>query len=229
MKTLYILISESLIGTHSNHNLKECVQSFCINIPINVKQSSDQKDSYINNTSLKDNDVFIDVMNCYKENNSNGVKVYFIIGFDADIQGEYMANVFKDELLEAGIDEKMICRMPFADGGYVALQDFKSVQAYIDYKGLEADFLNFVKRYNTKNEANLPLMNFRKILAIKELSQNADEDFNVENNDGNSTFTFIVNTLSKNATSSKKIEKINNVIEAIWLTITTLEIYTQIP
>ena len=80
MKTLYILISESLIGTHSNHNLKECVQSFCINIPINVKQSSDQKDSYINNTSLTDNDVFIDVMNCYKENNSNGVKVYFIIG-----------------------------------------------------------------------------------------------------------------------------------------------------
>ena len=117
MKTLYILISESLIGTHSNHNLKECVQSFCINIPINVKQSSDQKDSYINNTSLKDNDVFVDVMNCYKENNSNGVKVYFIIGFDADIQGEYMANVFKDELLEAGIDEKMIFRMPFADGG----------------------------------------------------------------------------------------------------------------
>jgi len=94
-------------------------------------------------------------------------------------------------------------------------QLFQFLQAYIDYKGLEADFLSFVKRYNTKNEANLPLMNFRKILAIKELSQNADEDFNVENNDGNSTFTFIVNTLSKNATSSKKIEKTNNVIEAI--------------
>ena len=215
MRTLYILISESLIGTHSNHNLDECVQSFCINIPINVKQSSNQKDSYINNTSLKDNNVFVDVINCYKENNSNGVKVYFIIGFDADIQGEYMANVFKDELLEAGIDEKMIFRMPFAEGGYVALQDFKSVQAYIDYKGLEADFLSFVKRYNMKNEASLPLMNFRKILAIKELALNADKDFIVENNDGNSTFTFIVNTLSNNTTSSKKIEKRNTIIEAI--------------
>jgi hypothetical protein len=215
MRTLYILISESLIGTHSNHNLDECVQSFCINIPINVKQSSNQKDSYINNTSLKDNNVFVDVINCYKKNNSNGVKVYFIIGFDADIQGEYMANVFKDELLEAGIDEKIIFRMPFAEGGYVALQDFKSVQAYIDYKGLEADFLSFVKRYNMKNEASLPLMNFRKILAIKELALNADKDFIVENNDGNSTFTFIVNTLSNNTTSSKKIEKRNTIIEAI--------------
>jgi|GEM_PF-1916609 hypothetical protein len=215
MKTLYILISESLIGTHSNHNLDECVQSFCINIPINVKQSSDQKNSYINNTSLKDNDVFVDAVNCYKENNSNGVKVYFIIGFDADIQGEYMANVFKEELLEAGIDGKIIFRMPFADGGYVALQDFKSVQAYIDYKGLEADFLNFIKRYNMKNEVSLPLMSFRKILAIKELALNADKDFVVENNDGNSTFTFILNTLSKNTTSSKKIEKRNTIIEAI--------------
>ena len=199
MKTLYILISESLIGTHSNHNLDECVQSFCINIPINVKQSSDQKNSYINNTSLKDNDVFVDAVNCYKEN----------------IQGEYMANVFKEELLEAGIDGKIIFRMPFADGGYVALQDFKSVQAYIDYKGLEADFLNFIKRYNMKNEVSLPLMSFRKILAIKELALNADKDFVVENNDGNSTFTFILNTLSKNTTSSKKIEKRNTIIEAI--------------
>lgn len=215
MKILYILISESLIGTHSNHNLDECVQSFCINIPINVKQSSHKKNDYINNTSLKDNDVFLDVVNCYKENNAKGVKVYFLVGFDADIQGEYMANVFKDELLEAGIDEKIIFRMPFADGGYVALQDFKSVQAYIDYKGLEADFLNLLRRYNMKNEAQLPLMNFRKILAIKELALNADKDFIVENNDGNSTFTFILNTLSNNTTSSKKIEKRNTIIEAI--------------
>lgn len=199
MKILYFLVSESTIGTHLNCN-EENVIFVEMKIPMNVKNLNNE---FINNTSLSDNKNFqllVEGFNFYKNQYD---EIYVLVGFDADIQGEYMANTLRDELIFFGIDKNKIIRMPFCGDNYFALSDFMNIRDYINYKGLEDKFLKFLKKHNSKNEQKVELMSFRKIISLLELNANKGKDFSVRQ-DGTNTFTYITNCLYKNSIASKE-------------------------
>lgn len=205
MKTIYFLISESLIGSHCSNELEEEVFFFDMSIPVNVK--FDQTEGrFINNTTLEENKHFKNIIKKYNENKDKA-QIFFLVGFDVDIQGEYMANVLRDELLKQEIDINTIFRTPLMDGEYLAIQEFKSIDSYLNYKGLELKFAMFLRQYNSKNKKNIPIMSFRKLLSLKKLSQEKGKNFAVKNNQGTSTFTYITNRLNKDYTSSKEKKK----------------------
>lgn len=213
MKSFFILISESLVASHSNHELNQKVVIFDMKIPLNVKQT-EEPGIYQNNTKLSDNEVFKEILKTRDEALVNGYeKVYFLVGFDVDLQGEYMASVLREELLSAGIDDDAIFRMPFVEDEYIMLQEFRPVEDFINYKGLEADFSAAIKRHNKSNNDNLPFMSFRKLMSLKILSEKKDSTFQIINNEGNSTFTYIINRMNNNKTSAGTKHKWVTIVE----------------
>lgn len=198
MKNLFFLISESTIGTHLKQE-DENVIFVEMKIPLNLKKTSD---GYVNNTSLKNNENFIFLLNGAKTYEYDNI--YFIIGFDADLQGEYMSNVLRDELLLNGIKETNIIRMPFCGDNYLAISNFMDLKDFMFFKGLENKFLAYLKKHNSNNKSNqVEVMSFRKIISLLELYENKESEFDISNS-GTNTFTYITNKLYKNSIASKE-------------------------
>lgn len=211
-RNIYILISESLVGTHSENPDFENIRYFEMKIPVNVNFNI--KDSkYKNNTSLQKNSTFLDMLDFYNECQKKLYNVYFLVGFDIDLQGEYMSITLRDNLIRAGIDEKIIFRIPFYEGNYLAVQEFRNIQEFLEYKGIDAEFQREIKEYNkgVSEDEKLDVMSIKKMMSIIDLHENRGKKFKV-NRFGNSTFTYLTNKLHNNKTSSgvkdKWIQKI---------------------
>lgn len=191
-KTLVILISESLIGTHTELKNKEDIAFFEMRIPVNIKYDNKLK-KWVNNSSLTSNQTFINILELFNSKKDE-YDIFFLVGFDCDMQGEYMSFVLKEHLMKNGIDEKYIFRMPFVEGEYIALTNFKNLDDFFYIKGIENKFMSFLKGINNSSSFKLPIMSIGKILALKELSENKNVLF--ETNSGNSTFTYITSKLT---------------------------------
>jgi len=195
----YILVSESLIGSHyANPEPGEKVVYFDMHIPCNVRRD-EQSGAAVNNTNLGENAQFITVVAAYNDALAFG-DAYILVAFDCDIQGEYMATTLRDELVRHGVSEKNIVRVPFIGGQYLTMQNFKDIQALLDYRLLNLEFMNLLRKHH------LPAMSIKKAMALRELREHPKE-FSINNNDGTSTFTYIVNVLNKNLTAKPWINE----------------------
>lgn len=199
--TEYFLISESTTGAHLVESVEndEKITTYSMNIPLNVKFDENQK-KYINNTNISQMSEFKELLADYKIAKSNNHEVYFLIGFDGDGQGEYMSNVLRDALLENNISEDKIFRIPFFEDEYLTVSDFKNIDNFLYFNGLNQEFMNYLKTKKMK------VLTINQALAINKLATTAkyNKEFKVINNIGTSTFTFITNSLN-----SKKQEMQN--------------------
>ena len=147
--TEYFLISESTTGAHLVESVEndEKITTYSMNIPLNVKFDENQK-KYINNTNISQMSEFKELLADYKIAKSNNHEVYFLVGFDGDGQGEYMSNVLRDALLENNISEDKIFRIPFFEDEYLTVSDFKNIDDFLYFNGLNQEFMNYLKTKN---------------------------------------------------------------------------------
>ena len=199
--TEYFLISESTTGAHLVESVEndEKITTYSMNIPLNVKFDESEK-KYINNTNILRMSEFKELLADYKIAKSNNHEVYFLIGFDGDGQGEYMASVLREALLECDIPNDKIFRTPFVEDEYFTGCVFKYIDDFLHFNGLNQEFMNYLKIKKMK------VLTINQALAINKLATTAknNKEFIVVNNSGTSTFTFITNYLN-----SKKQETQN--------------------
>ena len=199
-KNCYIVVSESSLGSHTNVPNLEHFIFYSMTIPLNLLQDKESEEKkYKNNTKLGENAKLLDMASKYAELKKKYDNVYFLIGFDADIQGEYMAYALKEALLLEGVKENDIFRMPFCATHYLVLAEFKDMQNYMDFKGLEREFTEYIKRHNKKNGTKLPYLSLNKVLGMEKIYSYAKnkKQVRVLNNEKTNIFTYIVNHLQK--------------------------------
>lgn len=205
-KDFLILISESQMAAHNAFPDKIDLCFISMNIPLNIKRN---ENFYTNGTQNLDNKEFAEIMHKYNSNKDKYKNIYIWIGFDADEQGEYMAMTLRDILVKNGISETQLLRTPFCSDKYIIAQDFKDMQAFLNFKGLEREFINYVRAHNAKCRKHLPTnLSLKKLISIRKLSNNANTNpknpktFKVLSNTENNTVTYITNFLKNKNTKN---------------------------
>lgn len=187
----YILVSESTVGFHALYD----ENIFCIEmkIPLNVKKNNNDE-NYSINTNLTNNNVFRELVSCYFEN-SVTKRVFILVAFDGDNQGEIMSNILKENLLKLKISEDDIIRIPFLDDQYISVSDFLDITHLLNYKGLNDEFKKLIQHHN-KNSDNekLEILSIEAIVSLIKLNENKQQEFKI-NNKNVDTFTYITKKL----------------------------------
>lgn len=190
--TEYFLISESLVGAHlvEEQNADEKITTYSMSFPINTKFNTQNK-KYENNTSISNMEDFLILIKDYEIAKSKGHTVYFLIGFDGDSQGEYMANILRNELLKHQVGTEQIFRTPFLDDSYITICDFKNIDDFLFYHGINQEFINILK-----SKKVFATMSIKQALSLYRLvTAPKNKEFEVINNNGTNTFTYITNSL----------------------------------
>lgn len=176
-----ILISESYIGSHTIENFKVFPFS---TVPINVIKNGDR---YELKTDLSNNKTFKSIVEIAK---SEECIVY--LGYDLDYQGEAMARIVKNNLIEAGVKSKIV-RLAFYNDKYIFVPDTLNIQPFLKSRYLEQEFLKFQRREKNIKKNNMPLTSLLKILCVQEIENNKGQEFQV--NAGSNTYSYITRFL----------------------------------
>mgnify|MGYP000376656154 CR=1 FL=1 len=200
-KTLYLLISESDVGYHSELDDAEFFIVFKMTFIPRVKLNS-ETGKYEPKISLTGNKTYNKIIKNYR-NNKHFDDIKIFIGFDADENGELMAQALKEQLLFASVKPKDIYRTPLTEQGYMAITSFLNIDNYCKFRGLEQEFMERLKSKGIKPKG------FRKILSVEMLNgkkknektfevnlESAEQD-GIINTNGTSTYTFIQNKISE--------------------------------
>lgn len=180
---MIILFSESNIGIHNKYST-DCKIIPIVFIPTVNKNGNIYK-PFIN---LDDNNLIRSLLE--KENT-------YLIGFDLDENGEFMAQALKNYLISKNIDEANIIRTPLTEDGYIATSDFLNINDYCKYRYFQDIFQKKMKKMK------LPLMSIMDLLALRYLIKQKGKKIefskleNTINLNGTSTITFITNNLLK--------------------------------
>lgn len=185
----FILFSESKIGIHSDIDI-DCQIVPIVFVPTILKQENGTNQAFIN---LDNN------LNIQNVISNSTTETIFLVGFDLDENGEFMAHALKNYLISKNIDKKQILRMPLAEDGYIGICDFMDISGLMTLKLLQKDFSAILKKNN------LPQIELIDFLALryldkkkgKSISLNSDNLNEKFNSLGTSTITFITNNLLK--------------------------------
>lgn len=189
---LYLVVSESAIGVHSKV-LYETFKMYAISFLVHVEY--DQKSGkYVAKNTMKSNSVFQELLSDYYDGIKQYDEVFILLSHDLDVQGEIMAETFREYLIAEGVPEKNIMRTPLTQEGYIAAVPFTNLEKYKRFLYLQQEFTNMLKRQKSEVVAG-----FRKVLALKYLSSSKGKQFHIDmphiNIRGTSTVTYVSKSL----------------------------------
>lgn len=182
-----ILFSESIIGFHSK------IDTHCEIIPLSFIPQIKEKENgglypFVNIDKIKRVEQLI---NDYK----SGIKITFLIGFDLDENGEFMAQALRNYLISKSVRKDDIIRTPLTEDGYLSVNKFLDIADYIKFRKLQKDFSLMLK------ENKVGDINIIELLSLKYLDKKKGKYIELEslknsiNLEGTSTVTFITNNL----------------------------------
>lgn len=169
-----ILVSESIYGGHIK---EETIKSFSMSYVVNVAKKDGK---YIPANDLSNNQTFQEIVKAY---NSDKESIIFI-GFDYDLMGQAMADTLEHNLSKYGITS--FARTPYFDDEYITIAEPMDLQTYYEYLYLNQQFFKEHKRQSLK-----------KVLCLEALNNYREKEFALDNENGNSTITYITKTLLK--------------------------------
>jgi len=186
--TKVILFSESNLGFHSKTE-QNCQVIPLVFIPEIKKDESGKYFAYIN---LSNNQKIKPLFN--EGIVEDGI---FLLGYDLDENGEFMAHALKNFLISKGVKENQIIRTPLTENGYIATSDFLNIDKFLEYKIIDKEFQNEIKKNLGFN------MTFNDVMSLvyldrkkgKTLSLDGDGLHEKINLQGTSTITFVTNQL----------------------------------
>ena len=167
-----ILIAESVINAHLP---QADVKSFAMNFVINVDFVDNE---YVITNNLDSNKTFQNILNLVKSEES-----VIFLGFDYDLQGQAMAQAIENNLLRHGIKE--FTRTPFFADNYIVTAEEFDIREYLKYLYFNRKFMNQTKS------------SLRKVLCLEALENTKFQEFELDNEFGNSTITYICKSLEK--------------------------------
>lgn len=166
-----ILVSESI---YRGHIKEDAIRSFAMSFLVNLAKEGDE---YIVTNDLSNNDTFLEIVKAYRENKDSIV----FIGFDYDLMGQAMADTLEKNLIKHGI--KAFARTPYFDDGYITIAEPINLQKYYEYLYLNQQFMKQHKQ------------SLKKVLCLEALNNYQESHFRLDNENGNSTITYITKTL----------------------------------
>ena len=179
VKRLYILFSESNVGMHRpDEKLEDFVIVAGTFIP------------YLEGSKWYGSEkLMLRAMSSVHIAKVEGYKVYFLIGYDMDENGEFMSIAIRNSLLAYdGISEDDIFRTPLTEKGYLGITDFIEVEKYQKYRKLDLYFHQYMKiKFGQK-------IGLLKAMTLYFLRKNRGKLFKV-NRKGSSTATIVHNAL----------------------------------
>ena len=182
-----ILFSESILGFHSKTE-EDCQMIPLVFIPEIKKDETGKYFAYIN---LSNNQKIKPIFNESIEN------IFFLLGYDLDENGEFMAHALKNFLISKGVNENQIIRTPLTEDGYIAISDFLNIEKFLEYKIIDKEFQSEIKKslgFNmTINDVlSLVYLDRKKGKTLSLDGDGLNEKINLQ---GTSTITFVTNQL----------------------------------
>ena len=165
-----ILLSES---TYNAHLPNENISSFAMNFVVNVDCVGGE---YVVSNNFDSNEVFKEVVSLAKSD-----ECLIFIGFDYDLQGQAMAQAVENNLLRHGITA--FTRTPFFADNYIVTAEPFDISEYLKYLYFNRIFMN-------KTKSSL-----RKVFCLEALQNSKFQEFELDNEFGNSTITYICKNL----------------------------------
>lgn len=189
MAQFYIVVSESIVGSHSDTSgIGKNVSLYNMTFPVTI---SAHEDKYYISTRLTKNDVFMNVLQEYNMLKTKKNDVSILASFDLDENGEIMAEALLDNLVHAGVNPYDIFRVPLTENGYMAIKQFADTSSYKSFLYHQQQIQKQLK------QEGLPRIGIHKIFAIKRLINFKGREFDIRkdakviNPDGTSTATFV--------------------------------------
>jgi 5S rRNA maturation endonuclease (ribonuclease M5) len=191
-QALYLVVAESAIGVHSKVP-HEVFKMYAISFLVHIEHQ-ENPERYIAKNTMKSSQVFHDILLDYNKGVETYDEVYILLSQDLDVQGEIMAEAFRQFLTDEGVPASAILRTPLTQEGYIAVVPFVNLEKYKKFLFLQQEFTNMLKKKKSGVIAG-----FRKILALKYLSSSKGKQFRIDmphiNLDGTSTTTFVSKSL----------------------------------
>lgn len=128
------------------------------------------------------------IINLKKVFNNN---LTILIGYDLDENGQFLAEILKNELLKIKISEENIFRTPLTEKNFIVFDEFIDLSKYMKYRKLDVNFIKEQKKRGVKNKLGL-----LKVIGISFLLKRKNAYF--KPNNGTSTFTFLYKNKKRN-------------------------------
>ncbi|MDD4969871.1 MAG: hypothetical protein PHT07_10630 [Paludibacter sp.] len=205
MKGHYIVIAESIIGSHRmDGSTSTDLTMYALTYLSRIEKINNE---YLVRAELNDNKTFRAIIDEYVAYRQGGADVSVLVSFDLDENGEIMAEAMKDALIDAGVDPFDIFRVPLTESGYVAIKEFADTSKFKVYLWHQQ---RVMERLVSKG---LPKMGLMKMSALLSLVKYRGRPFDIGgrpdviNPDGTSTATFIHNYLNTNDSEASKLDQ----------------------
>lgn len=131
-----------------------------------------------------DGSIVISAMKIYEQALQKGYRVNFLIGYDLDENGEFMALTLKRSLVGRGISPDSIYRTPLCEKGYIGIMPFCDISSYERYRTRD---LRFQESLMNKKIDRIGLL---KAMSLYFLSKNRGKEILIKN-EGISTSTVV--------------------------------------
>lgn len=202
MKSHFIVLAESTIGSHQYHDDSGAsISMYSLTFPITIGKYQNRYEIktniLMNKTFLAAHDEYVSL--------KNTKEVYFLLAQDLDENGEVMSETLKNALIHSGVDEFKIFRIPLTEKGYISIKEFCDTSGY-------KEFLYHQQQVSKLLERNgLPKLSLLKIMALKSIIQYRGKHFSLEkskpdviNPNGTSTATFIHNFIMASSSNRNR-------------------------
>lgn len=188
-----IFFIESSVGVHHSVNEKfnADILSFTF-LPLGKKSNFDENLSYsylmpkgINPIKLNSIQIFINSISDFIKDNKYK---YIFIGTDLDITGNFSARIIHDYLIDNGISEAQIIRVPLTSSGFSFVGDFwdnENMEFWIKNLADEMEYIQHSKKVLGKHGIG------RRYPLILNAIQNAPDTIQNINPIGTSSVTYI--------------------------------------
>lgn len=205
MKCHYIVIAESIVGSHRiDGGTHADISMYALTFLTRIDKV---KDRFIVRAELKENKTFQAIVSEYLRLCEQGVSTQILVSFDLDENGEIMAEAMKDALLHAKIDPFDVFRVPLTENGYVAIKEFSDTSQYKEFLWHQQ---RFMQRLVAKG---IPRIGFFKIFTLASLVKHRGKTFDIArrpdiiNPEGTSTATFVHNYINAPEAEANKLDK----------------------
>jgi len=113
-------------------------------------------------------------------------KIYFLLGYDLDENGEFLSNVIENELIKLKINQQNIIRTPATEKNFILIKEKINIDKYLFFRKKDVEFITKQKENGIKKPIGL-----LKAIALYILYKKAGSFFKVNTN-GTSTFTYLI-------------------------------------
>lgn len=155
---------------------------------------------FLPSINLQSNRKYKNILKFYENNKDKYDEIYFFLGYDADENGELMAQAIRSELIKNRVGKKNIYRTPLTEHGYLSISTFLNINKYCRFLFLQNAFLERLKKKKKLSIGIRKILSLRYISRIKKKKKGVlnleteDERGHILKNE-NSTFTYLYNSI----------------------------------